>query len=53
MQVSTLSSVLDRNLADKLKTSEVDIGPLLTTSYASLFEQEVTRRIKQVGASLF
>jgi hypothetical protein len=48
-QVATLCSVLDRDLADKTKTTEVDIGPLLTTSYASLFNQEVVRRIKQVG----
>jgi hypothetical protein len=30
----------------------VDLGPLLSSSYASLFAQEVSRRVKQVGWEL-
>jgi hypothetical protein len=48
MQVAALAGVLDKDLGDRVKTSEVDITPLLTASYASLFTQEVDRRIKQV-----
>ncbi len=47
-QVSTLCSVLERDLSDRAKTSEVDIQPLLASSYGSLFSQEAARRMKQV-----
>lgn len=47
-QVSTLAAVLDKDLAARVKTAEVDVEPLLTSSYASLMAAELARRLKQV-----
>lgn len=49
MQVSALCAVLDKDLSERHRTTEVDIDALLATSYTSLFKQEVERRLKQVG----
>jgi hypothetical protein len=48
-QVSAFCSVLDKDLSDRTKTSEVDITPLLMQSYSTLMGQELERRLKQVG----
>ncbi|KAL6760944.1 CBF/Mak21 family-domain-containing protein [Haematococcus lacustris] len=52
-QVATLTAVLDKDLGDRVKTSEVDLGPLLSASYASLFSQEVERRINMVPVAFY
>lgn len=48
-QVAGLCQILDKDLTDRTKTSEVDVEPLLDTSYTSLFVSEAERRLKQVG----
>lgn len=52
-QVAAFVSVLDKDLADRTKTSEVDLSPLLPASYASLFKGEVERRLKQVPIAFY
>ncbi len=47
-QVAAFCTVLDKDLSDRTKTSEVDISPLLIQSYSTLINQELERRLKQV-----
>jgi len=51
-QVAALCAVLDKDLSDRRTTTEVDVDPLVSASYASLFSLEVERRLKQVRAPL-
>lgn len=52
-QVAALSSVLDKDLGDRAKTSEVNIPELLALNYASLFDQEADRRLKKVPVAFY
>jgi len=52
-QVAALAGVLDTDLTNRKATSELDIGPLLTASYASLIETELKRRLKQVPVAFW
>lgn len=52
-QVAALCSILDKELSDRTKTTEVDVDPLLTSSYSSLFKHEVERRVKQVPLAFY
>ncbi|GAX81728.1 hypothetical protein CEUSTIGMA_g9156.t1 [Chlamydomonas eustigma] len=52
-QVAALCSILDKDLTDRTKTTEVDMDPLVSASYSSLFSQEVERRLKQVPLAFY
>lgn len=51
--VSGYCSILDKDLSDRRRTAEVDVGDVLTASYTSLFTREVERRLKQVPAAFY
>ena len=53
VQVAALAGVLDTDLTNRKATSEVDVGPLLTASYASLIETELKRRLKQAPVAFW
>lgn len=46
-QVAGLVSVLDKDLADRVRTAELDLGPLLPGSYASLLAAELGRKLRR------
>eukprot|EP00775_Hariotina_reticulata_P011229 gene11229-11378_t len=46
-QVSNMCSVLDKDLTDRVRTSELDIQPLLPASYASLMGQELGKKLRK------
>jgi U3 small nucleolar RNA-associated protein 19 len=52
-QVSALCSILDKDLANRRLTTEVDLDPVLAASYSSLLKQEAERRIKHVPLAFF
>ena len=52
-QVAAYCSVLDKDLRDRKKTSEVDVGEAMGAGYASMFTSEVTRRLKQVPTAFY
>ena len=52
-QVSTYCAILEKDLTNRRKTSEVEISELLGASYSSLFTREVERRLKQVPAAFY
>lgn len=51
--VAQYCSILDKDLTNKIKHSEVDIDEVLTLSYASLFDREVKKRLKSVPTSIY
>ncbi len=53
LQVAAMASMLDTDLTNRKATSELDIGPLLTASYASLIETELKRRLKQAPVAFW
>jgi hypothetical protein len=53
LQVAAMSSVLDKDLADRVRSSELDLGPLLPASYASLMGQELARKLRKGVAVAF
>ncbi len=52
-QVAAFVVVLDKDLADRKKTAEVDLGPLLTLSYSGLSAAELGRRLKHVPVAFY
>lgn len=42
-----MCSVLDRDLSDRVRSSELDLAPLLPASYASLMAQELGRKLRK------
>ncbi|KAI7841082.1 hypothetical protein COHA_005309 [Chlorella ohadii] len=52
-QVAAYCSVLDKDLRDRKKTSEVDVGEALGAGYASMIVSEVSRRLKQVPTAFY
>ena len=46
-------TVLDKDLADKRKTAEVDVVPLLTSSYSVLASSELAKRLKRVPVAFY
>eukprot|EP00803_Ostreobium_quekettii_P011112 evm.model.scf_1023.3 EVM.evm.TU.scf_1023.3 scf_1023:12077-20588(-) len=46
-QVAAFVSVLDKDMTDKLKTSEVDLEPLLLGSYASLIGEHTGKKLRR------
>ncbi len=53
LQVAAYCSVLDKDLRDRKKTSEVDVGEALGAGYASMIVSEVSRRLKQVPTAFY
>ena len=54
MQVAALAKqILEKDLSDRRKTSEVDMGPLVGGSYSSLITVELGRRIKQIPTAFY
>lgn len=46
--VAAFCAILDRDLTNRRKTAEVDVGEVLQASYTSMFDKEAGRRLKQV-----
>ena len=46
-------TVLDKDLADRRKTAEVDVVPLLTSSYSVLASSELGKRLKRVPVAFY
>lgn len=44
---------LDKDLRDRKKTSELDVGELLGAAYASMFGAEAGRRLKAVPTAFY
>lgn len=42
-----MCSVLDKDLSDRIRTSELDIQPMLPTSYSSLMAQELGKKLRK------
>jgi hypothetical protein len=53
LQVAAMSSVLDKDLSDRVRSSELDLAPLLPASYASLMAQELGRKLRKGVAVAF
>lgn len=53
MQVAAFATVLDKDLTDRKKTSEIDPAPLLTGSYSSIISIELGRRLKHVPVAFY
>lgn len=53
VQVAALAGAMDTDLTNRKATREVEIGPLLTASYASLIEVELKRRLKQAPVAFY
>ncbi len=51
--VSRFVSVLERDLANRKKTTEMDMAALAGASYASLIAEEVERRLKAVPLAFY
>ena len=47
------SSMLDKDMTNKVKSAEIDMSEVLGMSYASLFDREVTRKIKSVSTTVY
>lgn len=45
--------ILDKDLTDRKKTSELDIGPYISGSYHQLAASELNKRIKQVSTAFY
>ena len=52
-QVAAMAGVMDTDPTNRKATSEIEIGPLLTASYASLVEVELKRRLKQAPVAFY
>ncbi len=46
-------TMLEKDMTNKVKTAEVDISEVLGTSYASLFDKEIKRRMKSVPTTVY
>ncbi len=53
VQVAAFCGTLEKDLSDRKKTAEVDVGDLSTSSYASMFESEAERRMKIVPTAFY
>lgn len=48
-----MCSVLDKDLANRVRSSELDLVPLLPASYVSLMGQELGRKLRKGVATAF
>ena len=46
-------TMLEKDMTNKVKSAEVDISEVLGTSYASLFDREIKRRLKSVPTTVY
>ena len=54
LQVSAIANqILEKDLSDKKKTAELDIGELIGGSYSGLVSNELSRRIKQIPVAFY
>lgn len=53
VQVANFVSILDKDLGDRKKTAEVDVGALLRSSYSEYFAAETDRRLKSVPVAFY
>lgn len=53
MQVATFCSILDKDLGDRTKTSEVSVPDLLSSSYGGMFKAEAERRLKKAPTAFY
>ncbi|KAH7617166.1 hypothetical protein Ndes2526B_g07759 [Nannochloris sp. 'desiccata'] len=51
--VSSYCSILEKDLSDRKRTAEIDVGDVLIASYTSMFTREVERRLKSVPAAFY
>jgi U3 small nucleolar RNA-associated protein 19 len=51
--VSRYCSILEKDLSDRKRTAEIDVGDVLTASYTSMFTREVEKRLKSVPAAFY
>lgn len=51
--VAQYCSILDKDITNRVKYSEVDISEVLSVSYASLFDREIKKRLKSVPTSIY
>ena len=51
--VSAYCAMLDKDMTNKVKTAEIDISEVLVTSYASLFDREIRRKLKSVSTTVY
>ena len=52
-QVATHVSILEKDLGDRKRTAEVDVGALLRSSYSEYFAMETQKRLKSVPVAFF
>ncbi|MEW5302980.1 MAG: hypothetical protein WDW36_005713 [Sanguina aurantia] len=52
-QVATFCSILDKDLGDRTKTSEVSVPDLLSSSYGGMFKAEAERRLKKAPTAFY
>jgi U3 small nucleolar RNA-associated protein 19 len=51
--VAQYCTVLDKDLTNKLKSAEIDISEVLSASYASMFDREINKRLKNVPTAIY
>lgn len=50
---ATAKQIMDKDLSDRKKTAEMDIGSLVGGSYTSLAKHELAKRIRQVPTAFY
>ena len=53
MQVANYVTILDKDLGDRKRTAEVDVGALLRSSYSECFAAEAEKRLKSVPVAFY
>lgn len=53
LQVASYVSILDKDLGDRKRTAEVDVGALLRSSYSEHIVLETERRLKSVPVAYY
>ncbi len=51
--VVSYCGILEKDLSDRKRTAEIDVGDVLSASYTSMFTREVERRLKSVPAAFY
>ncbi len=51
--VSSYCAILEKDLTDRRRTAEIDVGDVLSASYTSMFTREVEKRLKSVPAAFY
>ena len=53
LQVANYVSILDKDLGDRKRTAEVDVGALLRSSYSEYLTLETEKRLKSVPVAFY